>query len=107
MPPHTGQGLCSGIRDSLNLSWKLRRIIRGQSSVDLLDTYESERSPHITVVVEVAQAMANQIETMQEAPPSPNRTPHNRTRRRRSGASRYGPRSGPASSTMVTPGRDG
>ena len=106
MPPRTGQGLCSGIRDLPNLSWKLWRIIRGQSFVDLLDTYESERSPHISVVVEVAQAMANQIEAMPEAPPRPNRTPRNRTRRRRSGASRYGPRSGPASSTMVTPGRD-
>ena len=69
MPPHTGQGLCSGIRDALNLSWKLRRIFRGQSSPDLLDTYESERSPHISVYVEVAQAMANQIEAMQQASP--------------------------------------
>ena len=69
MPPHTGQGLCSGIRDALNLSWKLRRIIRGQSSPELLDTYESERSPHISVFVEVAQVMANQIEAMQQALP--------------------------------------
>ena len=69
-----------GIRGSLNLSWKLRRIIRGQSSVDLLETCESERGSRITVFVEVAHA------------------PHNRTRRRRSGASRYAPRSGPAPS---------
>jgi 3-(3-hydroxy-phenyl)propionate hydroxylase len=68
MPPHTGQGLCSGIRDALNLSWKLQRILSGRSSPDLLESYETERRPHITVYVEVAQAMANQIEAMQQAP---------------------------------------
>ncbi|HUA05537.1 MAG TPA: bifunctional 3-(3-hydroxy-phenyl)propionate/3-hydroxycinnamic acid hydroxylase [Solirubrobacteraceae bacterium] len=69
MPPHLGQGMCSGIRDATNLAWKLPLVIRGEASPDLLDTYESERSPHVRVIVETAGMMANQIEGMEELPP--------------------------------------
>jgi len=41
-PPFTGQGMCQGIRDAANLAWKL---IEGKG--DLLDTYETERKPHV------------------------------------------------------------
>jgi 3-(3-hydroxy-phenyl)propionate hydroxylase len=65
MPPHLGQGMCSGIRDALNLGWKLRRVVQGESSVELLDTYESERSPHVTTFVTISAQMANDVETME------------------------------------------
>jgi 3-(3-hydroxy-phenyl)propionate hydroxylase len=65
MPPHLGQGMASGIRDSMNLAWKLARVVRGDSPRALLDTYETERKPHMTAFVELAAQMANQIETMQ------------------------------------------
>jgi 3-(3-hydroxy-phenyl)propionate hydroxylase len=65
MPPHLGQGMCSGIRDATGLAWKLKRVVRGQSPVSLLDTYESERRPHVETYVVLAAAMANQIENMQ------------------------------------------
>ncbi|CAN1517102.1 UbiH 2-polyprenyl-6-methoxyphenol hydroxylase and related FAD-dependent oxidoreductases [Rhabdaerophilaceae bacterium] len=46
-PPFLGQGLCQGLRDVANLSWKLIRCLRGHSGDSLLDTYGSERSAHV------------------------------------------------------------
>ena len=46
-PPFLGQGLCQGIRDVANLSWKLASVIKGQGSDRLLDTYGSERGSHV------------------------------------------------------------
>ncbi|MTD58421.1 bifunctional 3-(3-hydroxy-phenyl)propionate/3-hydroxycinnamic acid hydroxylase [Amycolatopsis pithecellobii] len=67
MPPHLGQGMCSGIRDATNLAWKLGRVVRGESPVSLLDTYQSERRPHVLTYTTLAAQLANKIETL-EAP---------------------------------------
>lgn len=53
-PPFLGQGMCAGIRDAANLAWKLRDIIAGHSDRGLLDTYQSERSPHVREFIELA-----------------------------------------------------
>lgn len=45
-PPFMGQGLCSGFRDVSNLAWKLAMVCHGRARDQLLDTYQSERSPH-------------------------------------------------------------
>lgn len=51
MPPFLGQGMCSGIRDAQNLAFKLDLIITGRAPAEILDTYQSEREPHVAAVV--------------------------------------------------------
>jgi 3-(3-hydroxy-phenyl)propionate hydroxylase len=48
MPPFLGQGMCAGMRDASNLAWKLAAVIEGSAGDALLDTYASERAPHVT-----------------------------------------------------------
>ncbi|TPQ22648.1 bifunctional 3-(3-hydroxy-phenyl)propionate/3-hydroxycinnamic acid hydroxylase [Streptomyces sporangiiformans] len=55
-PPFIGQGLCSGIRDAHNLTWKLTRVLQQGADERLLDTYESERKPHARHVIRLAVA---------------------------------------------------
>ena len=46
-PPFLGQGLCQGIRDVANLTWKLAHVLQGRSGTTLLDTYGIERASHV------------------------------------------------------------
>ena len=43
--PSGGQGLNTGVQDSVNLGWKLAQVIKRTSPATLLDTYHSERHP--------------------------------------------------------------
>lgn len=61
MPPFAGQGMCSGIRDAANLSWKLDRVLRGESGPGLLDTYTSERSTHVQHAIAMSIALGHVI----------------------------------------------
>ncbi|MEE4598756.1 bifunctional 3-(3-hydroxy-phenyl)propionate/3-hydroxycinnamic acid hydroxylase [Streptomyces sp. DSM 41524] len=54
MPPFTGQGMCAGIRDVLNLSWKLDLVLRGAAGEALLDTYPRERVEHVREAIDTA-----------------------------------------------------
>ena len=47
-PPFLGQGMCQGIRDVANLSWKLGAVLRGEAPAESLDTYGQERKAHVT-----------------------------------------------------------
>jgi len=50
-PPFLGQGMCQGIRDVANLSWKLAAVLRGdvqgRAAEALLDSYGTERKAHV------------------------------------------------------------
>lgn len=60
-PPFAGQGMCSGVRDAVNLTWKLTHVLRGQAREKLLDTYQTEREPHVRAVTETAIAMGRVV----------------------------------------------
>jgi 3-(3-hydroxy-phenyl)propionate hydroxylase len=62
-PPFLGQGMCAGMRDVGNLAWKLARVLRGQNDDTLLDTYQTERAPHVREYIELAVRLGGLINT--------------------------------------------
>lgn len=50
-PPFLGQGMCAGIRDASNLAWKLAAVCQGRAQDSLLDTYATERIPHVRAFI--------------------------------------------------------
>ena len=62
-PPFLGQGMCAGIRDAANLAWKLTMVLRNQAPASLLDTYESERAPHVRAFIDLAMRLGDVIQT--------------------------------------------
>ena len=61
MPPFAGQGMCSGLRDAINLAWKLDLVLGGRAAVALLDSYGSERAPHARATIEFSVALGRVI----------------------------------------------
>lgn len=53
-PPFIGQGLCAGLRDAMNLSWKLAAVLRGDLPASILDSYQAERKPHARAMIALA-----------------------------------------------------
>lgn len=51
MPPFAGQGMCSGMRDSMALSWRLDAMLRGLVPASILDSYGPERSGHVQELI--------------------------------------------------------
>jgi 3-(3-hydroxy-phenyl)propionate hydroxylase len=67
-PPFMGQGMCAGIRDVSNLSWKLAKCCIDTNHSDslkesLLDSYESERIPNVREYIEKAIQLGALIES--------------------------------------------
>jgi 3-(3-hydroxy-phenyl)propionate hydroxylase len=54
-PPFLGQGLSAGVRDAVNLAWKLALLLGGKGGDSLLDSYEAERKPHVGSVIATAK----------------------------------------------------
>lgn len=54
-PPFIGQGMGAGMRDAMNLAWKLAGVLRGDLPESALDTYEIERKPHALALIRRAK----------------------------------------------------
>jgi 2-polyprenyl-6-methoxyphenol hydroxylase-like FAD-dependent oxidoreductase len=52
MPPFAGQGMCSGLRDAANLTWKLHLVLDHLAADALLESYQSERMPSAKAAIE-------------------------------------------------------
>lgn len=59
-PPFAGQGMCSGLRDAMNLAWKLAEVVNGAPDV-LLDTYQTERGPNLRATIDMAVMMGRTV----------------------------------------------
>jgi 3-(3-hydroxy-phenyl)propionate hydroxylase len=66
-PPFLGQGMCQGIRDAVNLSWKLDVVMRGLAPDALLDTYGEERRDHVVRLIEVVKRLGRFVCERDEA----------------------------------------
>ena len=63
MPPFLGQGMCAGIRDAVNLAWKLDAVLGSDAGDGLLDTYQPEREPHVRAITDLAVALGGILQT--------------------------------------------
>ena len=62
-PPFLGQGMCAAIRDAANLAWKLNAVLRAGAGDALLDSYGSERAPHVHAFIDLAVKLGDIIQT--------------------------------------------
>jgi 3-(3-hydroxy-phenyl)propionate hydroxylase len=53
-PPFVGQGMAAGLRDAMNLTWKLAGVLDKTLPDSVLDTYEQERKAHAAAMILMA-----------------------------------------------------
>ena len=58
-PPFIGQGMGAGMRDALNLTWKLAGVLAASLPKSVLDTYQAERKPHATTMIRLAKLIGS------------------------------------------------
>lgn len=61
MPPFAGQGMCAGLRDAMNLSWKLDHVLNGHAADSLLGLYGVERGPSVESAVGLSMELGKVI----------------------------------------------
>jgi 3-(3-hydroxy-phenyl)propionate hydroxylase len=59
-PPFAGQGMNAGLKDAMNVAWKVALVVRGHG-VGLLQTYDAERREGITAMIRLAVLMGEII----------------------------------------------
>jgi 3-(3-hydroxy-phenyl)propionate hydroxylase len=53
-PPFIGQGMGAGMRDAMNLAWKIAAVCNGTLPPEVLESYEQERKPHTLQMIRLA-----------------------------------------------------
>lgn len=53
-PPFIGHGLCAGLRDAMNLTWKLAGVLSTDLPDSALDSYQRERESHVRKMIRIA-----------------------------------------------------
>lgn len=53
-PPFIGQGMGAGLRDAMNLAWKIAAVMDGALPAGVLDSYQQERKPHTRQLIRLA-----------------------------------------------------
>ena len=61
MPPFAGAGMCTGLRDSVALAWRLNAILDDTMGECVLDSYESERLHHARHYIDFSQELGSII----------------------------------------------
>lgn len=60
-PPFIGQGMGAGLRDAMNLSWKLAGVLKRSLDAEVLDTYQQERKPHARSMIGLALVIGHSM----------------------------------------------
>ncbi|MGK6307748.1 bifunctional 3-(3-hydroxy-phenyl)propionate/3-hydroxycinnamic acid hydroxylase [Variovorax sp. DT-64] len=61
MPPFLAQGMCQGLRDAVNLAWKLQWVLEQRAPESLLDSYGDERGPQVDEVTTTVKRLGQII----------------------------------------------
>jgi 2-polyprenyl-6-methoxyphenol hydroxylase-like FAD-dependent oxidoreductase len=59
--PAGAQGMNTGIQDGYNLAWKLAEVLKGKSSLGLLETYNEERLPNAVSLLKTTDRFFNLV----------------------------------------------
>lgn len=57
MPPFAGQGMNSGMKDAVNIAWKLAAVLDGAADPTILDSYEAERAGSVRAAVTLSRRL--------------------------------------------------
>ena len=67
MPPYASQGLNTGIRDMLNLIWKINLVVNFNCNKNLLLSYDLERAQQIKQTIKSSIALGQLIDSLSMA----------------------------------------
>jgi 2-polyprenyl-6-methoxyphenol hydroxylase-like FAD-dependent oxidoreductase len=73
-----GRACVRACATAANLAWKLDLVLGGRAREALLDTYQSERAPHVSAVIDMSVALGRIICVADPAEAAPPRRAHDR-----------------------------